>query len=195
MNFWPLKLQNFTPYCYYTDFLSPIECDAIKGIGDSLPTEIGKVFKDDNIIREDDNIRKNKLSFLTPPSKNEFAWVYKKCTDMIYHANAEFFNYDLTLIEPLQYTIYSELNDHYIEHYDAGAGTPMQRKLSFSIQLDPEDSYEGCDLVFNGHEKNDEMRKQGTIVFFPSFILHTVTPLLSGTRRSLVGWICGPDFK
>ena len=67
--------------------------------------------------------------------------------------------------------------------------------MSFSIQLDPEDSYEGCDLTFNGLPKNEILRKQGTIVFFPSFILHTVTPLLSGTRRSLVGWICGPDFK
>jgi PKHD-type hydroxylase len=193
MNFWPLKLQNFTPYCYYNDFLTPIECDAIKSLGNSFPTEKGMVFGDTNNIQENVEVRKNEIVFFTP--LKQFSWVYKKCTDMIHQANAEYFNYDLTLIEPLQYTIYSKLNDHYTEHYDAGAGTPMQRKLSFSIQLDPEDSYEGCDLTFNGLPKNEIIRKQGTIVFFPSFILHTVTPLLSGTRRSLVGWICGPDFK
>jgi PKHD-type hydroxylase len=195
MNFWPLKKQIYTPFCYYHNFLTTIECDAIKSIGNSLSFEDGLVYdKNSNDIVKDDVVRKNKLAFFSPPDKVIFSWIYKKCTDMIFQANEEFFEYNLTLIEPLQYTIYNNLNDHYLEHMDI-AITPMQRKLSFSIQLDSEDSYEGCDLIFSGYEKNENFRKQGTIVFFNSLMRHQVTPLISGVRRSLVGWVCGPNFK
>ena len=36
--------------------------------------------------------------------------------------------------------------------------------------------------------------KQGTIIVFPSILLHTITPITQGTRYSLVQWFSGPDF-
>ena len=38
-------------------------------------------------------------------------------------------------------------------------------------------------------------KKQGTLIAFPSYTLHEVTPLISGTRYSLVAWLGGPTFK
>ena len=35
----------------------------------------------------------------------------------------------------------------------------------------------------------------GTLCFFPSFLLHRVTPLTSGVRKSLVTWISGANFR
>jgi len=35
----------------------------------------------------------------------------------------------------------------------------------------------------------------GTIVFFPSFLLHRVTPLTGGVRKSLVTWFCGANLR
>jgi PKHD-type hydroxylase len=32
----------------------------------------------------------------------------------------------------------------------------------------------------------------GDAVVFPSFVNHSVTPITSGTRQSLTGWIKGP---
>ena len=32
------------------------------------------------------------------------------------------------------------------------------------------------------------------IVFFPSWMPHMVTPVTKGTRKTLVGWVHGPDF-
>ena len=38
-------------------------------------------------------------------------------------------------------------------------------------------------------------RKQGTAIAFPSYVLHGVKPVTTGTRYSLVAWITGPEFK
>jgi PKHD-type hydroxylase len=38
-------------------------------------------------------------------------------------------------------------------------------------------------------------RARGTLVAFPSYLLHRVTPITSGTRKSLVAWVSGPVFR
>ena len=38
-------------------------------------------------------------------------------------------------------------------------------------------------------------KAQGTLILFPSFILHEVTPVTKGERNSLVSWITGKPFK
>jgi PKHD-type hydroxylase len=39
-----------------------------------------------------------------------------------------------------------------------------------------------------------DTREKGTLVFFPSFVWHRVTPVTSGTRYSLVLWSAGKPF-
>jgi len=34
-----------------------------------------------------------------------------------------------------------------------------------------------------------------TLCFFPSFVLHRVTPLTSGVRTSLVTWLAGANLR
>jgi PKHD-type hydroxylase len=38
-------------------------------------------------------------------------------------------------------------------------------------------------------------RGLGLVCFFPSFLLHRVKPLTSGTRKSLVTWLAGANFR
>ena len=61
----------------------------------------------------------------------------------------------------------------------------FQRKLSFSVQLSDSDDYEGGDLIFDLPPElcppKETVRKQGTIIIFPSFVRHMVTP--SDRRR------------
>jgi hypothetical protein len=38
-------------------------------------------------------------------------------------------------------------------------------------------------------------RERGTVIAFPSCVLHRVTPITAGTRKSLVVWITGPKFR
>ena len=39
-----------------------------------------------------------------------------------------------------------------------------------------------------------ETKNKGTIIVFPSMLLHKVTPVTKGIRHSLVQWFSGPDF-
>jgi PKHD-type hydroxylase len=77
------------------------------------------------------------------------------------------------------------------------------RKISLTINLNCPGDYEGGNLKFDfgpHSEKNRyheciEIRPQGSMVVFPSFVDHTVTPVLKGTRYSLVLWMLGFPFK
>ena len=65
-----------------------------------------------------------------------------------------------------------------------------------SIQLTDPKNYEGGELILYNNEKGDIVNKeQGTLILFPSFILHEVTPITKGERNSLVSWVTGNNFK
>ena len=70
------------------------------------------------------------------------------------------------------------------------------RKLSISIQLTNPEEYEGGELYLYNDDKGTLMDKtQGTLILFPSYVLHEVMPVTKGTRNSLVTWVTGKQFK
>ena len=79
----------------------------------------------------------------------------------------------------------------------------LVRKLSCTINLNNPGEYMGGNLKFDfgPHSQNEryheceEIRPQGSIVVFPSFVHHQVTPVTRGTRYSLVLWALGRPFK
>jgi PKHD-type hydroxylase len=85
---------------------------------------------------------------------------------------------------------------HYDWHMDAGPPKEgIQRKLSISILLSDPSEFEGGELQFKGMEDRKILTKQGSIVVFPSFIEHKVTPVTKGVRYSAVTWASGPSFR
>ena len=69
------------------------------------------------------------------------------------------------------------------------------RKLSYSILVNSEKEFEGGDLqLMAGPEEITIPLTQNQIVFFPSYILHRVTPVTKGIRKAVVGWVRGPDL-
>ena len=77
------------------------------------------------------------------------------------------------------------------------------RKISCTINLNIPGEYEGGNLKFDfGQHREDgqfheceEIRPQGSIIVFPSFLPHCVTPVTKGTRYSLVLWSVGEPWK
>ena len=77
------------------------------------------------------------------------------------------------------------------------------RKLSMTLNLSVENSYVGGNLKFDfgPHTSGDrykvceEIRPQGSMIVFPSYEYHQVTPVTQGTRYSLVLWALGDPFK
>ena len=74
-----------------------------------------------------------------------------------------------------------------------------------SISLSDPKEYKGGDFEFdfrqhvnikkNSFLKAKELKPKGSIIVFPSYIWHRVLPITSGTRYSLVAWVCGKPFK
>ena len=72
----------------------------------------------------------------------------------------------------------------------------LVRKLSISIQLTNPEDYEGGELYLYNDDKGNLMDKtQGTLIIFPSYVLHEVMPVTKGERNSLVTWVTGKQFK
>lgn len=77
------------------------------------------------------------------------------------------------------------------------------RKISMTINLNKPGEYQGGNLKFDygphaggkRFHECEEIRPQGSIIFFPSYTYHQVTPVTKGTRYSLVLWICGKPFR
>ena len=77
------------------------------------------------------------------------------------------------------------------------------RKISMTLNLTEPTDYKGGNLKFdfgphtNRHRFHEcvEIRPQGSIIVFPSYTYHQVTPVTKGTRYSLVLWSLGQPFK
>ena len=146
-----------------------------------------------------DEVRVTDVQFLYSDVP-ENRWIFETLCGEVVAANESGFQFDLRSIQNLQFGTYENGDGgFYGRHIDAGVRdneTLDHRKLSFSVQLSPPDSYEGGDLIV--HFDNDAepaARDQGAITFFPSYALHEVTPVTKGIRHSLVGWVTGPAFK
>lgn len=143
----------------------------------------------------DENVRKSLISWI--PQTNENIWLYDKIGWIVNQLNGQFFNFDLTGFgEQFQYTVYHNDGGHYDWHMDKGHLSQQPRKLSLTIQLSDPSEYEGGDLeIMEGNKATKMGRTKGLVVAFPSWILHRVTPVTAGTRRSLVVWTGGPRFR
>jgi PKHD-type hydroxylase len=192
-NFWSLKNDSLNEYTFIENIFTPEEIQEIIKIG-LAHQQIESRTGDGRGFSE---IRKSRNSWLPPSSIT--SWIYERIQRAIEEANKHF-EFDLHSIENLQFTEYdSKYMGNYGKHIDKfqNATTPgSHRKLSFSVQLTDDNSYEGGDLiVYNGDNGVIANRSKGTINFFPSYATHEVTPVKKGTRYSLVSWCSGPKFR
>jgi PKHD-type hydroxylase len=123
------------------------------------------------------------------------AWLFRKLKPILVEANRKCFEFELTgFTEPLQFTEYGSAQ-HYDWHMDLGKDDLSIRKLSFVVQLTDPAEYDGGALQLSiGPRPQDMPRGLGALTVFPAFVMHRVTPVTRGLRRSLVGWIGGPPF-
>jgi len=115
---------------------------------------------------------------------------------MVLEAN-QIWNFNIhSVIDSIQYTEYLEGGGHYDWHIDIGPGSINHRKISITIQLSDVEEYEGGDFeIWTGGEFKKLPKKQGTAILFPSFLMHRVTPITKGVRKSLVLWVGGDSYK
>ena len=192
---WIMKDFNYTneAYAYATNCFNQEEIDKIIKLGETQA--IKKAELENGTSNR--SVRNCTMSWIEV--EDESKDIFLKLSDIVNSLNDKFYKYDLTEMESLQYTKYdSETTDFYASHSDDGYKFNLFRKLSVSVQLSDPLEYEGGELVFyrNTLLENSIAPKQiGTVIVFPSFVIHEVKKITVGTRKSLVTWINGPRFK
>lgn len=111
--------------------------------------------------------------------------------------NAMSYRFDLTgFSERIQYSVdHGSEGGHHDWHVDQGP-LMTRRKHSLSRQLTDPSHYQCGDLQFlAGSNIGTAPRDRGMLIAFPSYGVHLVAAVASGTRNSLVIWITGPQFR
>ena len=192
---WWLHGTEIELWAFVNNLFTDQEIDKINNSSPKSKTYLGDIGSMED-AHKDLSYRNSHISNLKS-SESENEWIFERITGAILHINEKFWNFELNRIETLQHSIYSK-GQFYKPHIDMSyhSFNNAVRKLSFSVQLSDSDDYEGGDLTIIAGEKPDiTSRKKGTIIFFPSYMLHEVTPVTKGTRKTLVGWVTGPAFK
>lgn len=177
----------------WPDLFTPQELDRIEAYGDSLsPMKAELAGRTDNI----DYLRITRVAWMD--RCREVEWLYAKIERAVLELNTQLYRYELYgLIENFQYTVYeSAEGGHYDWHCDTGE-TVEPRKISLTLQLSEPSAYEGGELLLQGGAGSPvrAIKSRGSLVAFPSYMMHRVTPVTAGTRKSLVVWVAGPAFR
>lgn len=123
-------------------------------------------------------------------------WLYDKLARLVMLGNKEKWNFSLhSILDTIQYTKYYDSGNHYDWHLDLGLGSTNGRKVSITVQLSDPDEYEGGDFqIMRGPRIETLPKTKGTVLLFPSYLLHRVTPVTKGVRKTLVLWVGGHPF-
>ena len=169
--------------------LSTEQVDRIIGIARFQPTEEATVFSAAEAIQ---SIRSCTVRWLDDEWLRSLLWSY------VEQANERAFNVAVEPRSEMQLTEYAAHQfAHYDWHHDVqwNGQSGFDRKLSITVQLSDPDEYDGGDLEFDELKTNADFRSKGTVLVFPSYLRHRIKPITRGTRRALVAWFFGPNWR
>lgn len=187
------------PYVFWDDAFTDEEIQKLIEYCEGEELEEGIVFGGLN-----ENIRKSKIKFFDY-GNIDLHWFFHRMNEVIRLINNRWYGFDLNGYGEFQYTTYdASRKEHYDFHTDMGFGelkSPENmyepRKLSLTLTLNtPVIDFKGGDFEIQlGHKEPLVCPQQkGRILAFPSFLLHRVTPVLEGNRKSIVIWVTGPKW-
>ena len=191
---------------WYKDGLSQEEVQKIINLASELPIERATTIGSDGVAQEGndpDGIRSSMVKWI--PQTTQWDWLYQNMIAWAEEANNELWHFDLVSApENIQYTeYYAHENGHYDWHQDIGPGEqPSRRKVSITVQLSDAEEYDGGELqITTGGDVSNDWgaascpKGRGVVVLFPSYMMHRVSEVTKGTRRSLVLWVGGAHYK
>ena len=184
--------KDLLQYYWYESVFSPDQCQEIINIGKSYPQEGGQTFS--GAGGEPSSIRSSTIRWIDYRDPR-VEWLVSQLGYMVKEANRQLYKLDLYgFTEKLQFTEYEGQGSHYDWHPDIGPNM-TKRKISIVVQLSDEKDYEGGELLINTGQLLVPSKSQGSVILFPSFLMHKVEPLRSGNRYSLVSWVSGNTWR
>ena len=200
-------------YYYFKNVFSNLFCDEVIKYGNSQNEILART----GGTQDKKLNKKEKKQLLKKRNSNvswlDQEWIYREIRPFLIEANKQAgWNYHFDYLESIQFTKY-KLNQHYGWHVDEYP-KPFDddceninwrgktRKISAVIILSNPNDYKGGELMFKyfqGEKTKIESVKdflpKGSIIVFPSYVLHKVKPVTDGLRYSLVVWTLGHPFR
>jgi PKHD-type hydroxylase len=215
-----MNLKNY--YYYYQGALPLNFCDKVMQLGLSKQSQMA-VTGDVGTTPDLSKLTKDQIQNVQKKRKSEVVWldeqwIYNQIHPFINEANKKAgWNFQWDFSEHPQFTKYG-VGQYYGWHCDSWEvpyNNPQNkqthgkiRKLSVTISLSDPKEYEGGNLEFDYRNSVDwernktagihtctEIRPRGSIIIFPSFVWHRVSPVTKGVRHSLVLWNLGFPWK
>jgi predicted 2-oxoglutarate/Fe(II)-dependent dioxygenase YbiX len=187
-------------WCYFKSYIDRETCNFILKEGLKLPAEDASVGRR-TVLVQDHKMRRSKVRFIQSKEQN-FEFLFDLLWKTAVRANNDFFNLHITRLQYLQLAEYDSIyRGEYKAHHDVfwmNNDPDFHRKLTAVIQLSDPGSYEGGNLEFvetTHFPPANEIREQGTIIFFPALFLHRATPVTKGIRYSISAWFEGPKWR
>jgi PKHD-type hydroxylase len=152
-------------------------------------------------ITTDSSFRKSNIRFVNKGDA-ELGYMFDELWKNAIVANNDWFNFHISKLDYLQFAEYdAAIRGEYKTHHDVfymNNDPVYHRKLSCVVQLSDPKTYKGGDLELmevDTHPNKEEMRQQGTVIFFPSFVRHAALPVTEGKRHSIAAWFDGPKWR
>lgn len=150
--------------------------------------------------------RNARTAFIEYPD-NDTQWIYDRYNQIVEHQNDIAFKFDLTGFNYIQYAEYNTQGKHnfhmdvrldWAKHIDYRINEHMRKISIVTLLSTPGVDFTGGEFQLNLSEERfaeDVGLQKGSVILFPSYLIHRVTPVLSGLRRTLTTWVIGPKFK
>lgn len=176
----------------YDDVLTPKDCDALVKLYTQANSEeagIGAIAG--NVVKEIRNVRRTVL----PVHKGIGARLAAAGLD----ANSQRWNFDIKKANQSEFLRYPAGGGRYKGHLDTFLSKDPKnleecRKITVLAFLN--DDFKGGKFWFqDGHQRFYPPQSKGTVLVFPSFLLHGVEDVEEGERFTCVCWLVGPWFK
>lgn len=140
-----------------------------------------------------DTHRRSKVAWLSENAQiEEMLWEFVRESSSVFKIQV------MRSAVEIQYTEYHATNrGKYDWHHDVNwnSNAEYDRKLSLTVQLSDPSEYEGGAFEFmEVQQPQEEAKTKGTVLMFPSYLQHRVTPVTEGVRKSLVVWFSGPRW-
>lgn len=194
-------------YQVFTGAFNEQFCDHIINTAMLYPEQSGVIGSFDNTSGEntskvDYSIRNSTIRWIDIYAHREINTILN---DYVNAVNSKMFNFDVSFgFDSLQYTEYNgnaETKQFYNWHMDCLHDNSIHdRKITAVVQLSHPEDYEGgifeMDQVARPAPFDiSRFMPRGSLLIFPSYLQHRVTPVTKGIRRSLVSWYNGPRFR
>jgi predicted 2-oxoglutarate/Fe(II)-dependent dioxygenase YbiX len=177
----------------YSDVLTEKDCDMLISLYTKAPDEAAGIGRKEDCLIDKEIRNVNRV--ILPVHKGIGARLAAVGLD----ANAQRWNFDITKANQSEFLKYPAGGGRYKGHIDTFLSKSPEnlrecRKLTVLAFLN-DDFKGGMFFLQTSDRKIYPPQRKGTVLVFPSFLVHGVEDVEEGERYSVVTWMVGPWFK